>query len=270
MPSATTWCWRPRPPPSTLGRFANSTAIPTLVTAQRHKGDYGFNVFHNSNPQHGGSYARHERRMREGEVEDFLRSVKGWQSVHDSFTDELDGEKGTRIDASSTEINAQQSSSHPSPENATCTPPAFLGDEAIKRTFVFATYREAYRFMGRLWAFAYGSDKYPHVLWDNCRITVYLYSPTFRGLSKREARMAAFLNDQYNMARKSTIQQGRILEKVSRGSAVEEFVGEEGQLALAQRGKVSRLREATERPRDWRALLQRTPESEPAPQQTKS
>lgn len=134
----------------------------------RHRGDYGFNLFHNSNPQHGGSYARHEKVMNAGEVEDFLASVKGWD--HD-------------------------------PETNT-----------IWRSFYFDTFDEAYRFMGRLYAFCYCSDKYPHVTWDNLRIDMHLYSPSFKGISRREARIAAFMNDQYNMLKKAKLQRSKLVE----------------------------------------------------------
>lgn len=210
-----------------------------LVTQRAHKGDYGFNIFHNSNPQHGGSYARHERRMRDDEVEDFMKSVKHWRPVHEDVAGAAQG--------------ASPSADEPPPGAYTN-----LGEEAIMRTFDFATFREAYLFMGRLWAFCYGSDKYPHVVWEGTSITVYLYSPSFRGLSKREARVAAFLNDQYNMSRKSKLQQHRLVDGIVREATVEEVLGAEVAEHLAQRQaqRTQPLQEVREGPRTWRHAIE--------------
>ncbi|GET86440.1 hypothetical protein, conserved [Leishmania tarentolae] len=219
----------------------------TLNTQRAHKGDYGFNVFHNSNPQHGGSYARHERRMREEEVEDFLKSVKHWLPVYEDVAD------GDLVD------EGQSSSSSTSASAAEPPLPrlAHMGEEAIMRTFRFETFREAYLFMGRVWAFCYGSDKYPHVTWEGTAITVYLYSPSFRGLSKREARVAAFLNDQYNMLRKSKWQQRRIVDGIVREAAVEKLFGEEVAAHLAHRQslRTAPLQEMKDGPRRWRSAI---------------
>jgi pterin-4a-carbinolamine dehydratase len=207
------------------------------------KGDYGFNVFHNSNPQHGGSYARHERRMRDDEVEDFLKSVKHWTPVYEDVAenDRVDSEDGREADVAE-------------PPTAS---PLRMGEEAIMRTFTFDNFRDAYLFMGRVWAFCYGSDKYPHLTWEGTSITVYLYSPSFRGLSKREARVAAFLNDQYNMARKSKQQQRRIVDGIVQNAAVEEMVGHEVAQALARRHarRTAPLREVVEGPLKWSTCL---------------
>lgn len=160
-----------------------------LTTCVRTKGDFGFNVFHNSNPQHGGAYARHERRMRDDEFEDFLLSVKGWDHDPD--------------------------------------------DQSIWRSFYFESMEEAYLFMGRLYAFCYGSDKYPHITWEGTRIDVYLYSPSFKGLSKREARVAAFLNDQVNMLKKAKLQRDKLME-LAKESAVESQFGDGVRAAVEQ------------------------------------
>mmetsp|Transcript_38099 Transcript_38099/g.44413 ORF Transcript_38099/g.44413 Transcript_38099/m.44413 type:complete len:243 (+) Transcript_38099:100-828(+) len=164
---------------STAHECSSSTG--PLVQSMRAKGDFGFNVFHNSNPQHGGAYARHERKMRDDEFEDFLLSVKGWD--HD-------------------------------PE-----------EQSIWRSFYFESTEEAYLFMGRLYAFCYGTDKYPHITWEGTRIDIHLYSPTFKGLSKREARVAAFLNDQVNMLKKSKLQRNRLME-MAKETTVEALVGD--------------------------------------------
>lgn len=207
------------------------SSFPAVVCSRRWKGDYGFNVFHNSNPQHGGSYARHERRMRDDEVEDFLKSVKGWTPAGD------DVPRGRNGDGEKEEKKEEDEG--PAPVTV------FMGEEAIKREFVFSTFRDAYLFMGRFWAFCYGSDKYPHVTWEGTRITVYLYSPSFRGLSKREARLAAFLNDQYNMFRKSKRQQEQIVRAVVKQSRMEELMGD-GVAEELQRREVERRRPLAE------------------------
>lgn len=161
-----------------------------LTLCSRTRGDFGMNLFHNSNPQHGGSYPRFERRMHDAEFEDFLSSVKGWD--HDKDT------------------------------------------QCIWRSFYFDTYDDAYLMMGRLYAFCYASDKYPNITWDNKRIDIYLYSPTFKGLSKKEARVAAFMNDQMNMLRKSKHQQSKLLELASE-TIVEQLVGDEVKATLEER-----------------------------------
>lgn len=292
----------------------------TAVTAPaRHKGDYGFNVFHNSNPQHGGSYARHERRMRDDEVEDLMRSVKGWRLVREVTVAAAEAEladmaadaavvKARRLapppsssspiaaamaaivegrSSSSSMINMNtkkdtdtnrgtysrnedddddMNNDNDAAAGDNDVPPEAsalrLGEEAIQRTFAFDSFGEAYLFMGRFWAFCYGSDKYPPVTWDGLKVTVFLYSPSFHGLSKREARVAAFLNDQYNMLRKSRWQQGKILEGVARTAVVEDLVGEGVRCSLAAREAERRapLPEAGGRdgPVDWAALLARS------------
>lgn len=151
-----------------------------IIACCRQKGDYGFNNFHNSNPQHGGSYGRHERRLRDDEFEDFLKSVKGWDHDPDTHT--------------------------------------------IWRSFYFDTFDDAYLYMGKLYAFCYGTDKYPHVTWDNTRIDVSLYSPSFKGLSKREARIAAFMNDHYNIMKKSKLQSSKLIE-IANESPLEAMFG---------------------------------------------
>lgn len=240
-----------------LALSLSSLAVP--LTLQRSwKGDYGFNVFHNSNPQHGGSYARHERRMRDDEVEDFLKSVKHWLPVYE---DVAENDQSHLCDTFNNggggggeNMNAETASAQPPTPS-----PLHLGEEAIMRTFTFDTFNDAYLFMGRLWAFCYGTDKYPHVTWDGTTITVYLYSPSFRGLSKREARVAAFLNDQYNMARKSKLQQRRIVDGVVQSAAVEEMMGPEVAQTLAERHarRTAPLKEAVDGPLKWSTSIVR-------------
>lgn len=171
--------------------------------------------------------------MRDEEVEDFLRSVKGWVSVwRDATTTPAtstatsrDSGMGTStagvrppLDFTSTGIASENLPPDPSQLQ--------LGDEAIMKTFTFIDYNDAYLFMGRVWAFCYGCDKYPHVVWKGKEITVFLYSPSFKGLSKREARVAAFLNDQFNMLKKSGMQREKVKEGVVKRATVEEMVGE--------------------------------------------
>ncbi|KAH9584081.1 Pterin 4 alpha carbinolamine dehydratase [Trypanosoma melophagium] len=212
----------------------------SLLVSYREKGDYGFNVFHNSNPQHGGSYARHERRMRDDELEDFLKSVKGWVPV-----DEFVAREGTGAGV----------------EEGPSALTIFTGEEALKREFDFPNFRDAYLFMGRFWAFCYGSDKYPHVVWEGTRITVYLYSPSFRGISKREARIAAFLNDQYNMFKKSKRQQEQLLNGVVKPAKVERLMGDSVTEVL-QRREEDRHRPLMEKVKGtasvWESLIDET------------
>lgn len=249
-----------------------STGWTTSVCAsQRWKGDYGFNVFHNSNPQHGGSYARHERRMRDEEVEDFLKSVKGWVPVWSDSSSSCSSIFPSSFSSCASTSKSPTSSTDPSRPTTTTTTttpltptdlppdpsPIQYGDEAIMKTFRFAEYTEAYQFMGRLWAFCYGSDKYPHVVWKEREITVYLYSPSFKGISKREARVAAFLNDQFNMLKKSVIQRERVQDKIVQNATVEEIMGETVRRALeakeARRG--APVEEMMRGPRRWEELI---------------
>lgn len=125
------------------------------------------------------------------------------------------------------------------------------------KTFAFKTYGDAYLFMGRLWAFCYSSDKYPHVTWNEKEITVYLYSPSFKGLSKREARVAAFLNDQYNMLKKSQLQREKVVSGVIAQATVEDMVGEEVKKHLAAREEERQrlVSEAVGGPVTWKELL---------------
>ena len=186
-----------------------------LATAQRSRGDFGFNVFHNSNPQHGGAYTRFERRMSDDEFEDFLSSVKGWEADMDT--------------------------------------------QAISKKFTFDQFDDAYRFVGRLYAFCYGLDKFPPVKWtdEGKSIEVSLYSPTYKGLSKREAKVAAFMNDHYNMLKKAKLQQSRMLE-MGKESHVSSLVGKavEEELAKINAQRVP-VPEATAGRRVWDELIQR-------------
>lgn len=252
-------------------------SLGTLCFPSRCKGDYGFNVFHNSNPQHGGSYARHERRMRDEEVEDFLKSVKGWVPVWSSdatITTTTTAMSATGM--STTVRDGEGASSHSlslhrsDPTSATekdlppDPSPLQFGDEAIMKTFTFTEYKDAYQFMGRLWAFCYGSDKYPHVVWKEKDITVYLYSPSFKGLSKREARVAAFLNDQFNMLKKSAIQREKVKEGVVRKATVEEMMGEAVRRALEEREarRGAPVKEVMTGPQRWERLLREKKEED--------
>lgn len=262
-----------------------ATARSVLYVSQRAKGDYGFNVFHNSNPQHGASYARHERRMRDDEVEDFMKSVKGWVLVREALAAQREDEKAEneawarRLPQSqraeeegsaAPSATAPTEGSRPHEEGGAVgaegdeppePSPLKLGEEAIQRTYHFSTFGEAYLFMGRFWAFCYGTDKYPPVTWDGCNITVYLYSPSFHGLSKREARVAAFLNDQYNMLKRSRSQQERVLDGVAKKAAIEELLGEAVRREMAERhaARTAPLPEASaDGLVDWEELMAET------------
>ena len=159
-------------------------AVPIVGLIGRMKGDYGMNVLHHSNPQHGGSYAQMEKKMTDEEVEDFLKSVKGWK--HDGDTD------------------------------------------MIAKTFKFETFALAYEFMGRLFAFCWHSDKYPPISWQGKHVTIELYSPKFKGISKREARVAAFCNDQFNIQKKSK-KQAQKLQEIAGESVIKTIVDQSSQ-----------------------------------------
>lgn len=230
-----------------------------LLLQRAGKGDYGFNVFHNSNPQHGGSYARHERRMRDDEVEDFLKSVKHWVPVRSDAGD--GGEATAREPVSNGDSSSSSSSRSIDDLTLPAAPPLRLGEEALMRTFRFDSYRDAYLFMGRLWAFCYGCDKYPPVQWEGTMIRVYLFSASFRGISKREARVAAFLNDQYNMLQKAKKQQHRIVADVVQESVVEGLIGTAVAERLAAREERRRapLQEVKQGPQKWSDMIDAAP-----------
>lgn len=78
-----------------------------------------------------------------------------------------------------------------------------LDSGAIHRSFVFDNYRLAYEWMGRLFAYGYVADKYPKLHWKRNYVEVTIYSGRFHGITKREARLAAFMNDQFNLLRKA-------------------------------------------------------------------
>ena len=139
------------------------------------KGEFAANVFHDSNPEIGAPYTTDDRKMRDDEFEDFLKSVKGWH---------LDKRSG-----------------------------------AIERTFVFPTPTMAHQFMGRVFAFSYFSDRYARVRWHKDKVYAKLYSGQFNGITKLEARLAAFMSDQYNLLRKATAQQDRFLKHIPTTSA---------------------------------------------------
>ena len=149
--------------------------LPFAVWGRRCKGDYGMNTLHHGNPQHGAAYAQMEKKMTDEEIEDFLKSVKGWK--HDGETD------------------------------------------AIVKTFAFESFPAAYDFMGRLFAFCWFADKYPPIVWSGTNVTIELYSPKFKGISKREARVAAFCNDQFNIQKKSKKQAFK-LQEMARESVI--------------------------------------------------
>ena len=87
-----------------------------------------------------------------------------------------------------------------------------LESGAIHRTFEFANYKLAYEWMGRLFAYSYTSDKYPKLQWHGTHVEVTIYSGRFHGITKREARLAAFMNDHFNLLRKAQVAQKEHLE----------------------------------------------------------
>jgi pterin-4a-carbinolamine dehydratase len=78
-----------------------------------------------------------------------------------------------------------------------------LDSGAIHRHFVFDNYRMSFEWMGRLFAYGYISDKYAKVHWRKNFVEVTIYSGRFHGITRREARLAAFMNDQFNLLRKA-------------------------------------------------------------------
>ncbi len=81
-----------------------------------------------------------------------------------------------------------------------------LENGAIQRVFQFEENSQAYAFMGRLMAFSCVSDKYSQLTWEGTRISARIYSPKFHGLTFQEARLAAFMNDQFHLLRKANAQ----------------------------------------------------------------
>eukprot|EP00672_Neobodo_designis_P020048 CAMPEP_0174831190 /NCGR_PEP_ID=MMETSP1114-20130205/2960_1 /TAXON_ID=312471 /ORGANISM="Neobodo designis, Strain CCAP 1951/1" /LENGTH=160 /DNA_ID=CAMNT_0016065011 /DNA_START=140 /DNA_END=618 /DNA_ORIENTATION=- len=78
-----------------------------------------------------------------------------------------------------------------------------LPSGAITRSYKFADFMLAYEWMGRVLAFGYASTKYPRLKWEGTTISATVYSGHFKGLSHKEARLAAFMNDQANLIRKA-------------------------------------------------------------------
>jgi pterin-4a-carbinolamine dehydratase len=87
-----------------------------------------------------------------------------------------------------------------------------LESGAIHRTFEFSNYKLAYEWMGRLFAYSYVSDKYPKLHWQGTHVEVTIYSGRFHGITRREARLAAFMNDHFNLLRKAQVAQKEHLE----------------------------------------------------------
>ena len=108
-----------------------------------------------------------------------------------------------------------------------------LDSGAIHRSYDFDNYKLAYEWMGRVFAFAYISDKYPKLHWKDCHVEVTLYSGRFHGISRREARLAAFMNDHFNLLRKAQVSQREQLEATSK---LNPFVAEPEQ-PLGKAGK---------------------------------
>lgn len=82
---------------------------------------------------------------------------------------------------------------------------------AITRTFQFDRHALAYEWMGRVMGFAYMADKFPRVVWMGSRVDVTVYSGRFKGLSVREARLAAFMSDQAFLIRTADQQRKQLV-----------------------------------------------------------
>lgn len=145
-----------------LGAFAPTVALLRGTSIIGH--------LHDGNQEHGGVYNMHDKRCRDDELDDFLRSVKGWT------IDEATG--------------------------------------AISKTYKFDEMRTAYNFMGRLYAFCWNVDKFPLITWKGCEVETVLFSPKFKGLTKREVRVAAFMNDQSNLLNRAVKQRKRLEQTV--------------------------------------------------------
>jgi pterin-4a-carbinolamine dehydratase len=127
-----------------------------------------FAVIHDGNPQHGGPVNSHDRKMKDDEFEDFMRSVKGW---------------------------------------------TVLESGAMTREFNFAAHHMAYDWMGRTMAFAYNSDRYPKIHWHKDVISATIYSGKFGGITSREARLAAFMSDQFFLIKRAHQQKDYLLSQ---------------------------------------------------------
>ncbi len=125
---------------------------------------------HDCNPESGGPYSVNDRKMREDEFEDFLKSVKGWE---------------------------RQPSG------------------ALSKTFTFPDPMMLYQFMGRLTAFSFYCEKYPKVQVHKNKLTATVYSATFKGITSHEAKLAAFMNDHFNLMTKAQQQRERMLQHLA-------------------------------------------------------
>lgn len=134
------------------------------------KGDFAAVFFHDNNPQNGAPYNEHDRKLRDDELDDFMKSVKGWRR---------------------------------------------LDNGAITRSFRFDKRAYAYEWMGRVLGFTYLSEKYPKITWQGNAVDVVIYSARFHGLSVKEARVAAFMNDQAFLIKKADAQSAILSEKAA-------------------------------------------------------
>ena len=121
------------------------------------KGDLSWVHLHDGNPQWGAPYSQNDRKMRDDEFADFLKSVKGWNV----------DEKG-----------------------------------AMTKSFIFQNSQMTYEWMSRVMAFAWWTDKYPELTLTGNTATCRVYSGRFQGITHKEARLVAFLNDQAFMLKK--------------------------------------------------------------------
>eukprot|EP00760_Papus_ankaliazontas_P033994 PhM_4_TR6835/c0_g1_i1/m.86801 len=132
------------------------------------KGDMNWVTFHDANPQYGAPYGQHDRKMRDDEVVDFLKSVKNWRQ----------------------EPNG-----------------------AITRKYVFPTTSMLYEWLGRVMAFANWTDKYPNMTIQGTSVEVVIFSGRFQGLTKKEAQLAALMNDQAHMLKKMIAMQEKAMSR---------------------------------------------------------
>jgi pterin-4a-carbinolamine dehydratase len=118
-----------------------------------------------------------------------------------------------------------------------------LDSGAIHRNFVFDNYRMAFEWMGRLMAYGYIADKYAKVHWQRNYVEVTIYSGRFHGITRREARLAAFMNDQFNLLRKAHVAQK---EMVAASRDVNPYRTEAGMGRVVDPAVTARIREEIE------------------------
>jgi pterin-4a-carbinolamine dehydratase len=94
-----------------------------------------------------------------------------------------------------------------------------LDSGAITKRFEFPDYMMVYEWMGRVMGFGYTCDRYPRLHWDGTFVTATVYSGHFRGITNREARLAAFMNDQCNLIKRAAEQRDNLFATITQSAA---------------------------------------------------